>query len=329
MSYSPYEPPFVDREKELQALKELAERGTPIPIYVYGPEGCGKTRLLREFTRKFRGVAIYVNALEREDLAKAVTMTPWTRELAESLQALATILGTPLGSHLANQIAHLTTAIAARIKLHDKPLVIVVDDPFKAIGIQHADWYMKWLQELIPRIVEQHKPSSILVVTTTSEGETLDIVSKHTYTHPRLVWNLPYQAHQKLIEHLNPPPNIDTHSLWRLTGGNPRLLIDIAYTYNWNTRQWLNHLQKRLKRVLHKIKQHGLTSQLKQAIEDPDTLEENQQLYHILLKENLVIYKDMPTLTQEEVKSDPELGIGENYAWQTPAYKTALETLIA
>ena len=35
--------PFVDREKELRVLENLALRGSETVLYIYGPEGCGKT----------------------------------------------------------------------------------------------------------------------------------------------------------------------------------------------------------------------------------------------------------------------------------------------
>ena len=46
---------FVDRVDELGALLGLAERGSGVPVYLYGPGGCGKTRLLREFARRLSG----------------------------------------------------------------------------------------------------------------------------------------------------------------------------------------------------------------------------------------------------------------------------------
>ncbi|RLE83654.1 MAG: hypothetical protein DRJ67_11815, partial [Thermoprotei archaeon] len=49
------EPRFVDRIEELEFLEELSIKGFYPVLYIYGPEGCGKTRLLREFYSRIGG----------------------------------------------------------------------------------------------------------------------------------------------------------------------------------------------------------------------------------------------------------------------------------
>lgn len=46
-------PRFVDRVMELNWLRDWSSGFRYVPLYIYGPEGCGKTRLLKEFARKF------------------------------------------------------------------------------------------------------------------------------------------------------------------------------------------------------------------------------------------------------------------------------------
>jgi predicted AAA+ superfamily ATPase len=38
---------FVDRERAIKQVEELAEKGTRFPIVIFGPEGCGKTAWLK------------------------------------------------------------------------------------------------------------------------------------------------------------------------------------------------------------------------------------------------------------------------------------------
>lgn len=70
---------FVDREDELRRLHNLLERGYPLPLVVYGPEGCGKTALLRRFiayASKLESVfAAYIDALEASDTRRALEGT--------------------------------------------------------------------------------------------------------------------------------------------------------------------------------------------------------------------------------------------------------------
>ena len=58
---------FIDRVVELGMLIEMSAKGRYLPLYIYGPEGCGKTRLLLEFSNVLRDredcVVIYIDAL--------------------------------------------------------------------------------------------------------------------------------------------------------------------------------------------------------------------------------------------------------------------------
>ncbi len=81
---------FVDRIVELKALKEFCSSFRALPLYVYGPKGCGKTRLLKEFVKRFNNyfgedaIAIYIDAMERSSLEKAL-LTPRTIEIAKDV----------------------------------------------------------------------------------------------------------------------------------------------------------------------------------------------------------------------------------------------------
>jgi len=327
------EPRFINRVEELKALEKLATSITTLPIYLYGPEGCGKTRLLKEFIKRFNGIAVYIDALEGESIEKALITNPVIKELREfAKEVLPGISGT-IGAYLANKITSILEKVSTKISIKDKPLLIAVDDVTRAIGLSKIEWYVKWLYELIKKLWEDYKPKSILIIATTSEGQSLDLILRHTYASTRLIWNLDQKAFNELIQELNPPNQAAIEDLWRVIGGNPRALIEIAYNYKWNIDTWLNVLKRKLTKTLITIRSRNLVKELKYVIENPDTIHDKpspkmEELYKLLIEENLFIYKYMPTLNGGEIPKDPNLGIGKYYAWQIPAYRQILKELL-
>jgi len=69
---------FVDRVKELESLREYSSCFRALVLYLYGPEGYGKTRLLREFISRFDrffgddAIAVYIDAIEEHDIMRAI-----------------------------------------------------------------------------------------------------------------------------------------------------------------------------------------------------------------------------------------------------------------
>ncbi|RLE56585.1 MAG: hypothetical protein DRJ40_05490 [Thermoprotei archaeon] len=327
------EPRFVDRERELETLRELASYGSPLPIYLYGPEGCGKTRLLREFIKRVHGVTIYIDALERRDPETAIVLNPVIEEVRKFVREVALQAIGPLGTYLADRITLIVEKIAEKVSIEGRSLIVIVDDITRAIGLDRVEWYVKWLYELIGKLHRRYSPKSILIVATTSEGKSLDLVMRHTYTVVKLIWNLPREPFYELVQELKPPNLNLREELWRVTGGNPRALIEIAHVHRWDIGSWLNTLERRLTKVLTTIRSRNLENELMKAIEDPDTVHteatpRTEQLQQILTEENLLIYKYVTTLHNTEVPSDLELGIGKYYAWQIPAYRDILKKLL-
>jgi Cdc6-like AAA superfamily ATPase len=73
---------------ELEALREWCSRSKATPLYIYGPEGSGKTRLLKEFTLRLKeylggdSIAVYINALEGESVENALLLSEPLQELS-------------------------------------------------------------------------------------------------------------------------------------------------------------------------------------------------------------------------------------------------------
>jgi len=89
----------------------------------------------------------------------------------------------------------------------------------------------------------------------------------------------------------------------------------------------------RLRPVVREVLSRGLGKELEMVLEDVDALfkERNEkmlELEKILVRKNLVIYKKMKTLTGKYVKEERELGVGEYYAWQVPAYRSLVRALL-
>jgi len=333
MSLELYPVKFINREVELKELQKFAERGVVIPLYIYGPEGCGKTRLLREFVRKARGVAIYIDALERKKIDKALLTNEVLGEVKILFKELIKETHVPLGKYLANKIFTLLERVHAKVTIKGKPLIVAVDDVVQALGLDEIERYTKWLYELISKVHDEYDPSSVLIIATTSEGLSLRRISRHTYTEPRLLWNLDYDAFAELGSELKSPNLKITDEVWKFTAGNPRALINIAHMYEWNIKPWLEHLEERLRPIVSEIKQQGLSKELKYLLEDPDSPWSKPsggmlRLYNLLIENNLFMYTGYKTLANTRLKPEPELGIGRYYAWQLPAYRYVLGELL-
>ena len=335
------EPRFVNRVEEIRALEELGRRGSPGVMYIYGPEGCGKTRLLREFIKIFNGVGIYIDALEQESLEKALIFTQKLSEMKDLFTELAGQVTGPIGRWLTSRILTILENVVARIRIKDENLVIAIDDVTRARGLDDLERYIKWLYELQWKVYEDYEPKTILIIATTSEGYSLKRIVRHTYNIPSLIWNLGKEACEELIQQLNPVNEETIEETWKLTGGNPRSIIEIATIHRWNPREWLTKIEDRLGDVANILKAKGLIEETYKLIENPDVLRERpyvelREAYEILLEHNLMMYVGISLLSswihrdqsRWAIKPSRELGIGRHYAWQIPAYRKALERLL-
>ncbi|MEB3779217.1 MAG: ATP-binding protein [Desulfurococcales archaeon] len=330
---------FVDRRKELEALRALAERGSPSVFYLYGPEGCGKTRLMKEFIRVFDGAGLYIDSLEEDKLSEALLLSPKVRGALEAVSGLVKGYSGPLGAWLSTRIQSLLERISLKATLRGERVVIIVDDVSRALGVERLESYIKWLYELLGRLSEYFEASSVTVIATTSEGYSLERVLRHSYNIASLLWNLNRKGYEELAYQLNPPRGDVVEESWMLTGGNPRRLIEIARLFNWNIREWLKALESSLTGFASKVRYLGLAKEIMEIVDDPDIIyyepsRRRYEAYRILLEDNLVMYTKTPTLASwssghlESLKPDKDLGVGAYYSWQIPAYKAILGKLL-
>jgi len=330
---------FVDRLTELKALESWCTSPRATPLYLYGPEGCGKTRLLKEFVKGFSerfedAVAIYIDALERSSIDRAV-IAPRVSEVVRSIvEDIPGAAGAEcVGRVVANALARMLERLVARRAVEGRYIVVAVDDVARAIGLDQVEWYVKWLYELLWRAREEWAPKAVSFIVTTSEGASLDLVSRHRHAHISLVWNLGRDAFNELVQLLKPSRAVDLEELWRFLGGNPGRLIELVEVYDWSIDAWMRDLEARLRPFIHEISRRGLLRELRAVIEDPDALADPSmprmgELYRALVERNLVMYRGFEALGGARLVPDPDLGVGRYYAWQIPAYRYALKRLL-
>lgn len=313
---------FVNRASELHTLLSLAERGFYPVLYIYGPEGCGKTRLLREFLKNIRGrrgfVVVYIDALESEDPRKAVMGSNEVYNAVAGL--LAGYIGGGIGKAIASSISRLVSEIARRVGLRGKHVVVAVDDVAKVLGVNGVEVYMKNLLKLLEELLTSYGASTALVIATTSEGLSRDLVARHTYASVAMIWNLSKDAFKELVKQLEPPSKDVAEDTWYLTSGNPRMLLEIAIGYRWELGRWLRNLyENRIRDVELRLGRDTVV----EIAEDPDAVAKYPDIAEFLIDKNLVM-KTSPLLGGGALKPDREMGIGRYYAWQANAYKELL-----
>jgi len=324
---------FVDRRVELEALAAWASRQRELPLYLYGPEGCGKTRLVKEFVARVEELvggdtlAVYIDALEESSLRSAIAVSAGLSPALDALEDLVAGLGEGVGRVLAKQLTRLLGRILSRTAMSGKKLVVVVDDVVGALGLERVEWYIKWVYEASWRLLEEYGLEAATFIVLTSEGRSLEKVWSHSHAATFMVWNLGRQAFEELVEQLSVPEGLDREAVWRLLGGNPRRLLELVTVYDWSLEAMLDAYTERLRGVVEYAAQEGLTGALARIVEDPDAAAEAYRAKRLLLEHNLLL----PVSTMlgfHRLEPSRSLGVGRHYAWQTPLLREAVAKLL-
>jgi AAA+ ATPase superfamily predicted ATPase len=211
---------FVDREKAIKQVEEFTEKGTRFPIVVFGPEGCGKTAWLKQATfilRELGFEAIYIDPLHRDFIAYT--------DISEAVKRLAEATSEVIG------VAQVKLATLALDILKDlisiwrkRRVAILIDEVFQAIGLDKAEIYVKNLLNLI-----EYPPASyeaIVSIITTSEGITRGKIGRHLWAQLKPMWNMSKSSFEELYEKI-PGQKPLFENIWKITGGNPRILAQL------------------------------------------------------------------------------------------------------
>ncbi len=324
LNFAGLEIEFVDRDRALKQIEELAERGTWRVYIVYGPEGCGKTALLRQakevLEKDFDYYVVYVNPIA-EKVDETLRFTPAIKDV---VREVLNLFPSPYSA-----IVDVAISIASRVlKRFSRPrLAVLMDDVFQAVGVDKAEIYVKTLLNLI-----EYPPASyekIVVLVSSSEGLTRRKVGRHRWAELLTLWNMPRKGFYQLYEFL-PREKPLFEDVWRWTGGNPKALEEL-YRNGWSVERVVNKV------ILGRDLTYTFTKRwrehLEKAVEDPDYLwyglDKVEELVRELVERNLIVYHLPPRnhdywIDQPPPEKDPELGIGRYVAWQTPLHREAV-----
>jgi len=313
---------FVNRERAVEQIYSFGERGTRFPIVVFGPEGCGKSAWLKQAVEIFREQGfevIYTDFIHREFIVHTNI-----KDVTERLIEIASEVTGSTIFKLADTIISLAKDLLR--KWRKKKIALLIDEVFQAIGLDKAEVYVKSLLNLIEYPPESYE--NIVIIVATSEGLSRWRISRHLWALTMPMWNMSKKGFEELYEKI-PKPKPSFEEIWRLTGGNPRIL-SMLFESMWNANTITSILveEKRLTQSFV----NRWRNVLEKAVEDPDILwnfDASEEPVKELIERNLVVYflrERSPELwiDQPPPDKDPELGVGRHVAWQTPLHREAV-----
>ncbi len=318
---------FVDRDRALEQVEELAEKGTHHPIVVYGPEGCGKTALLRQAKEVLEGFGysvVYVDPMANE-VSRVLTFTPSIKDVVEEvLRAFPEPF---------SRIVDVAITIAGHVmkRLRKPRIALLMDDVFQAIGLDKAERCVKTLLNLIEYPPGEYE--RIVVLITSSEGVSRRRIGRHRWATLYAMWNMGREGFEELYNAI-PDRKPSFEEVWRWCGGNPDALKRL-YEARWDVDKVVEMIvETRDLRDFVKELDRKSRELLIQVVEDPDTIFENlEEEYSKSLRDKLIelnLLIKMPErlehlwIDEPPPQRDPELGIGRFYAWQTPMHREAV-----
>jgi energy-coupling factor transporter ATP-binding protein EcfA2 len=334
---------FVDRVREAKAILDEGEKAVlnGMITVLYGPKGCGKTSLFKVLyevvtSMEDTDVDVVIVGSEREAWKAEKLYAP--RTLNDILREVKGVLGfniTPTGEVTstlaidATKIISLMVGYIARM-LRDGRKVIIVLDEVKADSGERLAEFRGWLEGFANTLLWDagkywmEKGGSISVVALTSDAMVKEIRNRvGSKVNWALIWNLPYNAMVELAKQLN--LSIDPELLWRLTGGNPRALVNIKVVglKEWVKSDVIRRLVDALEDASTSIPGDKLWVEVERAVDNIDVA--HIHLKTAMLKHNVAVYVAGGVPISELPRED---WVREYYAYQMPAFYHALRVAL-
>ena len=332
---------LVDRDKETEIIINWICREVPWNYVVYGPWGCGKTEFARSLVSSLREikdiVATYVD-LAQTELDRALISKPEVKD--RIIEVVKEVIGGL--SKLPLKVWTLLSEIHKMYKLIGKYLVIVIDEVTTSLEKHEVSIrdYVATLDKAIHEWKEEFDLKNIVIVLFTSELTMLQHFKREVGKSLAIyeMWNLPKRDFKELLERVDCPIKYDM--LWKLSGGNPRVIYELKVFYNWNVSLWLEKLitqcwflyvtVRRDEKLLHYFE--GLLENVNNVIPVPLTVElrrqiRESQLTYELLKQNMIVPLEPRHLRMTLVEEYE--WVGEEWAWQIPAYYHVFKTIVS
>jgi len=170
----------------------------------------------------------------------------------------------------------------------------------------------------------------VAIYIASSEGITAERIGRHDWANLYTMWNMPREGFRELYD-LLPDPKPPFEEVWKITGGNPRVL-EMLFDFDWRVDRAVNTIlvRRRLPDLLDELSEDE-KEVLRKAVDGPDTLRGRgaTKVRRLLTEKNLITA--IPVLRESYLwidvlppENDPELGIGRYVAWQTPLHREAV-----
>ncbi len=212
---------FVDRDRALSQIEEIADMGTRFPLIIYSPEGCGKTAFLKQarevLEKDFSYSVVYTNPLAES----TEEIIQYTKDIKNIAKDLLELFPEPISK--AVDVAISIAGIAMR-RFRKSRIAVLMDDIFQAVGVDRAEIYVKALLNLIEYPPGDYE--NIVVVVSSSEGTSRERIGRHRWTTFRMMWNMPKEGFKRLYDAL-PGDKPSFEDAWKWTGGNPSMLAKL------------------------------------------------------------------------------------------------------